>query len=88
MATASVYASMKGAAREIGPARCRGEDGVEQHDDGEFDINSYRRMDLCAWQAGRAIKAVRSTFERLLSDSDREVAAAAAAVLRLPAQFE
>jgi hypothetical protein len=28
----------------------------------EIDISSYRPMDLCAWQAGRAIQAGRPTF--------------------------
>ena len=60
---------------------------VEESDDEalgeseEFDINAYRRMDLCAWQTGRAIQAGRSTFERLLEDPDRAVAAAAANLL-------
>ena len=49
----------------------------------DFDIDSYRRMDLCAWQTGRAIYAGRPTFEKLLSDADRTVAAAAAALLLL-----
>lgn len=49
----------------------------------EFDIHAYRRMDLCAWQAGRAIQAGRPTFVQLLEDPVREVAAAAAALLLL-----
>lgn len=49
----------------------------------EFDISSYRPMDLCAWQTGRAILAGRPTFERLLNDPDREVAAAASILLLL-----
>src|SRR5262249_4313204 len=51
--------------------------------DEEFDADSYRRMDLCAWQTGRAILAARPTFERLLEDPDRQVAAAAAVLLLL-----
>ena len=50
-------------------------------DDGEFDVDSHRAMELCAWQAGRAIAAGRPVFEGLLEDGDREVAAAAAALL-------
>jgi HEAT repeat protein len=55
----------------------------DEAEDEEIDIESYRRMDLCAWQTGRAILAGRSTYERLLNDPDREVAAAAAALLQL-----
>lgn len=58
----------------------------ENHDEEleeEFDLSSYRRMDLCAWQTGRAIQSGRPTFVRLLEDRDREVAAAAAALLLL-----
>jgi hypothetical protein len=55
--------------------------GAEQESDEEFDIDAYRRMDLCAWQTGRAIQAGRPTFERLLDDPDLEVAAGAAALL-------
>jgi len=63
------------------PKPTGGEDAVEQDGDLEFDTDGYRRMDLCAWQTGRAIQAGRPTFERLLGDPDREVAAAAAALL-------
>src|SRR5438445_5040105 len=55
----------------------------DEKEDEEFDIDSYRRMDLCAWQTGRAIQAGRPTFERLLEDRDREVAASAAQLLLL-----
>lgn len=47
----------------------------------EFDVDSYRRMDLCAWQTGRAILAGRPVFEDLLADPDRQVAAAAGTLL-------
>ena len=57
-----------------------GEDGDAEEED-ECDISSCRRMDLCAWQAGRAILAARATSEALLADPDREVAAAAAFLL-------
>src|SRR5262245_39438672 len=51
-------------------------------DDGEeFDMDNYRRMDLCAWQTGRAIQAGQGVFERLVDDPDREVAAAGAMLL-------
>ena len=63
------------------PEPTRGENAVEQDGDGEFDTDAYRRMNLCAWQTGRAIQAGRPAFERLLGDPDREVAAAAAALL-------
>src|SRR5262249_55262038 len=53
--------------------RTGSENAAEQDGDEGFDTDSYRRMDLCAWQTGRAIKAGRPTFERLLSDPDREV---------------
>ena len=56
------------------PAKSSGDD---------FDIESYRRMDLCAWQTGRAIQAGQATYERLLDDPDRAVAAAAASLLLL-----
>ena len=56
---------------------------LHDHYDEEFDIGSYRRMDLCAWQTGRAIQAGRATFERLLDDPDLAVAAAAAELLLL-----
>jgi hypothetical protein len=56
------------------------ESGAPGHEE-EFDLASYRRMDLCAWQTGRAIQAGRSTFVKLLEDPDREVAAAAAALV-------
>jgi HEAT repeat protein len=59
------------------------DEGDEKEDDEEFDIDRYRRMDLCAWQTGRAIQAGRPTFERLLEDPDWEVAAAAAELLLL-----
>jgi HEAT repeat protein len=55
----------------------------EPGEEEEFDVEAYRRMDLCAWQTGRAIQAGRPTFERLLKDPDREVAAAAAELLQL-----
>jgi hypothetical protein len=58
------------------------EEPAEEADE-EFDIESYRRMDLCAWQTARAIQAGRPTFERLLNDPEREVAAAAAELLLL-----
>jgi hypothetical protein len=54
---------------------------TDEAQDEEIDTASYRRMDLCAWQTGRAIQAGRPTFQRLLSDPDREVAAAAAELL-------
>jgi HEAT repeat protein len=50
-------------------------------DEEEFDLDNYRRMDLCAWQTGRAIQAGRPVFFRLLDDPDRRVAAAAASLL-------
>jgi len=56
------------------------DDGGKQEDE-EFDIGNYRRMDLCAWQTGRAIQAGQTVFERLLDDPDRAVAAAAAMLL-------
>jgi hypothetical protein len=56
---------------------------AERDSEEEIDISSYRRMDLCAWQAGRAIQAGRPTFERLLNEPDREVSAAAAMLLLL-----
>jgi HEAT repeat protein len=56
-------------------------EGAEQESDEEFDIGAYRRMDLCAWQTGRAIQAGRPMFERLLDDPDLEVAAGAATIL-------
>jgi hypothetical protein len=49
----------------------------------DFDTQSYRRMDLCAWQTGRAIRAGQATYQRLLDDPDRTVAAAAANLLML-----
>jgi hypothetical protein len=49
--------------------------------DKDFDVASHRRMDLCAWQTARAIQLGQSTFVRLADDADREVAAAAAALL-------
>ncbi|MBO0758439.1 MAG: hypothetical protein J2P54_21520, partial [Bradyrhizobiaceae bacterium] len=49
--------------------------------DDDFDVDSYRRMDLCAWQTARAIQVGRSTFVRLAEDADRDVAAAAAVLL-------
>lgn len=58
-------------------------DEPDDRDDEEIDIDSYRSMDLCAWQAGRAIRAGRATFEALLADPDRKVAAAAAELLLL-----
>jgi HEAT repeats len=57
------------------------EEGDDDQDEEEFDIENYRRTDLCAWQTGRAIAAGRRTFERLLEDPDRAVAAAAAMLL-------
>lgn len=66
-----------------------GEDSTDDPDDDDsgglkdFDSNAYRRMDLCAWQTGRAIQAGRPMFERLLEDSNRTVAAAAAKLLLL-----
>lgn len=54
-----------------------------QDDEDEPDLDSYRRFDLCAWQAGRAIQAGKPTFERLLKDADLDVAAEAAALLLL-----
>jgi hypothetical protein len=56
---------------------------AEQDGEDEPDLDSYRRLDLCAWQIGRAIQAGQPTFERLLDDSDLEVAADAAAILLL-----
>jgi HEAT repeat protein len=58
------------------------EKGDEEGDE-EFDPDSYRSMDLCAWQTGRAIRAGRPVFEWLLEDAEREVAAAAATLLLL-----
>jgi hypothetical protein len=57
------------------------DDEDQEEADEEFDADAYRRMDLCAWQTGRAILAGRPTFQRLLKDPDRETAAAAAALL-------
>lgn len=59
------------------------EKALDETTDEEFDIKSYRPMDLCAWQTGRAIQSGQSAFEALLSDSDLRVAAAAAALLML-----
>jgi hypothetical protein len=56
-------------------------DEAGEESEEEFDIASYRRMDLCAWQTGRAIQAGQPTYERLLEDPNREVAAAAAELL-------
>lgn len=56
---------------------------AEQDDGDEPNLDSYRRLDLCAWQIGRAIQAGQPTFERLLGDPDLEVAAEAAALLLL-----
>jgi hypothetical protein len=53
----------------------------DQEEGEEFDVEAYRRTDLCAWQTGRAIKAGQAVFERLLDDPDRAVAAAAAMLL-------
>jgi HEAT repeat protein len=52
-------------------------------EDPDFDVNTRRRMDLCAWQTARAIQAGQPTFERLLKDPDRQVATAAAFLLLL-----
>ncbi len=49
----------------------------------EFDLSRYRRMDLCAWQVGRAIRAGRPVYERLMDDPDRAVATDAAELLCL-----
>jgi len=57
------------------------DDEQDDQEEEEFDIEAYRRMDLCAWQTGRAIEAGRPTFERLLEDPGRAVAAAAAMLL-------
>jgi hypothetical protein len=57
------------------------DDQEDDQEEEEFDIEAYRRMDLCAWQTGRAIAAGRPTFERLLDEPDRAVAAAAAVLL-------
>ena len=56
-----------------------GKSAEGRHDN--FAVDSYRRMDLCAWQTARAIQVGRSTFVSLAEDADREVAAAAAALL-------
>ena len=56
-------------------------DAADDEDDKEFDLERYRRMDLCAWQTGRAIGAGRPVYMRLLDDPDRRVAAAAASLL-------
>jgi len=48
-----------------------------------FDNDADRRMDLCAWQTARAIQAGRPVFERLACEADRNIAAAAAAILLL-----
>jgi hypothetical protein len=53
----------------------------DNNEEKEFDTDSYRRMDLCAWQTGRAIQAGQPTFESLLEDPNREVATAAAEML-------
>jgi HEAT repeat protein len=71
------------------PTPLRPDLNIEESDDEtsdeaeEIDISVYRRMDLCAWQTGRAIQAGRPTFERLLEDPDRVVAAGAAKLLLL-----
>jgi HEAT repeat protein len=57
------------------------DDQEDSEGEGEFDVGSYRRMDLCAWQTGRDIQAGRPTFEKLLDDPDRQVAAAALLLL-------
>lgn len=59
------------------------EDDPDDPDDEEFDPSLCRRMDLCAWQVGRAILAGRPTFERLTNDPDRALAAASAELLLL-----
>src|SRR5215475_12943234 len=71
------------AARQASAASARdNKDKEEREQEGEeFDIDAYRRMDLCAWQTGRAIQAGQGVFERLVDDPDREVAAAAAMLL-------
>ncbi len=66
---------------ELPAPRQAADDSDDGEDAEEFDLDSYRRMDLCAWQTGRAIQAGRPTFERLLEDPDREVAAASASLL-------
>jgi hypothetical protein len=59
-----------------------GHGGAQQAGQQEFDIGSHRRMDLCAWQTGRAIRARSPALERLLDDPDGEVRAAAAVLLQ------
>jgi hypothetical protein len=49
----------------------------------DFDVKLARRMGLFAWQTARAVQTGQATFERLLIDPDRQVAAAAAALLML-----
>ncbi len=49
----------------------------------EFDPDLCRKMVLCAWQVGRAIRAGRPTYERLTDNPDRAIAAAAAELLLL-----
>jgi HEAT repeats len=58
-------------------------EGEGEGDGEEFDVDSYRRMDVCAWQTARAIQSSGPTFVRLLEDPVREVVAAAAALLLL-----
>jgi HEAT repeat protein len=58
-------------------------EGSAPGDPDEFDPSTARRMDLCAWQTGRAIQAGCPKFERLLDDPNQEVAAAAGAILLL-----
>jgi hypothetical protein len=55
-----------------------GPDGQE-----DFDISAYRRMDLCAWQTGRAIQAGQQTYIAILEDPERAVATSSAKLLLL-----
>lgn len=64
------------------PTLADAEDPDDDSDE-DFDTDSYRPMDLCAWQAARAIRAGLPVFERLLEDPDRGVASASAALLLL-----
>jgi HEAT repeat protein len=59
------------------------EPGEEDHDGDDSDMGTSRRMDLAAWQVGRAIQEGRPCFESLLHDHDLAVVAAAAELLML-----
>lgn len=49
----------------------------------ESDLETSRRMDLCAWQTGRAIRAGLPVYESLLNHSNKEIAGNAANLMLL-----